>query len=88
MKYYSYDPESGIEFHDTAEEAKDRAQKALDDAEFQAADSDWNWSDNEHEISWGEVRESVQMHKRDMTPEEQVEHPECSYICGPKLEPV
>ncbi len=86
--YYSYDPEDGIEFHDTAEEAKARAEKALEDAEFRAADSDWHWSDNEDEISWGEVRGKVSLNDREMTPEEKAENPEWSSIRNPTLDDV
>ena len=86
--FYSYDPENGIEFHDTADEARSRAESALDDAQFHAADSDWSWFENEHEISWGEVRGKVEMNKREMTPEEKAENPEWSFIVDPKLEDV
>lgn len=84
--FYSYDPDDGIQFHDTAEEAKARAEKALEDAEFHAADSDWCWNENEHQISWGKVHQWVNMNERDLTPEEQAENPECSYHVDPVLE--
>jgi hypothetical protein len=78
--YYSYDPEDGIEFHDTAEQAKSRAEKALEDAEFHAADSDWSWNENEAEISWGEVRGKVTVTDRPLDDEEKKENPEWESI--------
>lgn len=78
--YYSYDPESGIEFHATAEEAKARAQRALDAAEFHAADSDWSWTENEGEISWGEVRGKVSVDDRPPTAEEKADNPEWEFV--------
>lgn len=86
--FYSYDPEDGIEFHDTAEEAKARAERALADAEFSAADSDWNWQENEDQISWGEVRGKVFVHDRDLTPEEKELNPEWESIREIGLEDV
>lgn len=86
--HYSYDPEDGIRFHDTAEEAKSRAEKALDDAEFSAADSDWNWGENEDEISWGEVRQRVVVTDRDLTPEEKAENPNFAFIRSHSLDDV
>ena len=86
--FYSYDPEDGIAFHATAKEAKARAEKALDDAAFNAADSDWCWQENEHEISWGEVSGKVQYNDRPLTPEEKAENPEWSFIRNPTLEDV
>lgn len=68
--YYSYDPEDGIEFHDTPDEAKARAEKALADAIFHAEDSDFHWNDNEHEISWGKVSGIVRMNDREATVED------------------
>ncbi len=86
--YYSYDPEDGIRFHDTAEEAKSRAEKALDDAQFHAADSDWAWNDNEDEISWGEVRGKVSYNDRPLTADEKKENPEWDHIRNPTLDDI
>lgn len=86
--YYSYDPDSGIEFHATAEEAKARAGKALDAAKFNAADSDWYWQENEEEISWGEVRGKVSYNDRPLDAEEKAEHPEWEFIRNPTLDDV
>ena len=86
--FYSYDPEDGIAFHATAEEAKARAEKALDAAEFSAADSDWSWQENEDQISWGEVRGKVEYNDRPLTPEEKAENPEWSFHRSPTLDDV
>lgn len=86
--YYSYDPECGIEFHDTPEEAQARAEKALDDAIFHAEDSDFSWHDNEHEISWGEVRQKVEVEDREPTTEEKENNPEWDFVRKIELEDV
>lgn len=86
--YYSYAPEDGIRFHDTAEEAKARAEELLDLALEYVADTDWTWSDNEDEISWGQVLQRVDLHERFPTPKEKKEHPEWDYVYDPKLENV
>jgi len=86
--YYSYDPEDGIAFHETAEEAKARAEKALEDAEFHAADSDWSWNENEEEISWGEVRGKVRYNDRPLDEEEKKENPEWSFHRSPTLDDI
>lgn len=86
--YFSYDPDDGIRFHDTAKEAKSRAEDALDRAAFSAADSDWHWEDNEHEISWGIVHGQVSYNDRDLTPEEKSDpdYKEFSFIRNPTLD--
>jgi hypothetical protein len=86
--FYSYDPEDGIAFHATAEEAKARAEKALDDANFHAADSDWSWNENEDEISWGEVRGKVTVTDRPLDAEEKAENPEWESIRSLSLDDV
>lgn len=83
--FYSYDPNDGIEFHDSLEEAKERAEKALDFAEFRAADSDWHWLDNEDEISYGEVMGKVELNDREPTAEEKETYPEATFIRDPSL---
>jgi hypothetical protein len=65
--YYSYDFEDGIEFHDTAEEAKQRAESALDASRDHACES--GWSDEEWQISWGKVSERAVETKRETPPE-------------------
>jgi hypothetical protein len=66
--FFSYDHEDGIEFHDTAEQAKARAEAALDgDRDY--ADDGWNeeviW------ICWGEVKQRVcETSRRKVEPEE------------------
>lgn len=84
--YFSYDPDDGIRFHETAEEAKARVSDSLERAEFNAADSDWHWQDNEHEICWGIVCGRVSVTDRDLTPEEKEENPDWSFIRKVELE--
>lgn len=78
--FYSYCPENGIEFHETAEEAKAKAEEHKDASEFAAADSDWHWQDNEDEVSWGKVMGKCRFDDREMTEEEKAENPEWSFI--------
>jgi nucleotide-binding universal stress UspA family protein len=51
--WFSYDPEDGIKFHETPEEAKDRAERALEEARDIAIDDGWETSVTE--ICWGVV---------------------------------
>lgn len=53
MKYFSYDHHgNGVEYHDTAEEAKNHAQECLDS---------YTQNDNldDIDICWGEIKEAV-----------------------------
>lgn len=84
--FFSYSPEEGIEFHESADEARTRAEKQLDDAEFAAADSDWHWQENEDSICWGVVKACVIVRDRDLTPEEMADNPEWSFIRSLSLE--
>lgn len=86
--FYSYDPEAGIHFHGTADEARNRALDALEAATFHAADSDWNWNENEHEISWGKVHQVVRMNKREPTQKERDEMVDDGSIVEPSLDDV
>lgn len=66
--FFSYDHEDGIEFHETAEEAKARAEKALDMDRDVAEDG---WDDNVTDICWGEVKgRVVETMRRPTTPED------------------
>lgn len=56
MKYFSYDPETGMEFFNTADEAKASAKNAL--SQFDGSDG---WPENMEDICWGEVKQSVTM---------------------------
>lgn len=86
--YFSFDPENGIEFHDTEKEAESRVAAALESAIDYAADWDWNWTDNEGDISYGIVIGKVKVTDRPMTMEEQRENPEWDAIRSHKLESV
>jgi hypothetical protein len=65
VMFYSYDPEKGIRFHDTAQEAEASAEEALADAIVHAEDSDFHWRENESEISWGQVGGHAEMNVSD-----------------------
>ena len=66
--FFSYDHEDGIEFHETAEEAKARAEKALDMDRDVAEDG---WDDNVTDICWGEVKgRVVETMRHPTTPED------------------
>jgi hypothetical protein len=86
--YYSYDPEDGITYHDTAEQAKASAEKHLSSAIDYAADS--GFQDNEGDISWGRVQGRVVLNQREPTDYEKSQytgHDEL-VIYDPKLENV
>lgn len=69
--FFSYDHEDGIEFHETAEEAKARAEKALDMDRDEAAEG---WSEEVTQICWGEVRgRVVETERRPVTPEDNLD---------------
>ena len=74
--FYSYDPEDGIEYHDTEEEARNRAEQAKEFIEFYAADSDGVWPEKADEVSWGRVMGKARVEDRDLTEEEKAENPE------------
>lgn len=54
--YFSYDPECGFDFHNTADEAKKQAESHLDDARDMACDG---WPETTDQICWGEIRGQV-----------------------------
>jgi len=56
-RFFSYDPNDRIRFHDTAEEAKAEAESALDAYRDEAPEG---WDENTDEVCWGEVKEQVQ----------------------------
>lgn len=65
MRYFSYDPEMGFDFHPTEEKAKAAAEASLGEAR-DAAGSD-GWGDNMN-ICWGEVREIATITSRKVKP--------------------
>ncbi|MEO0797181.1 MAG: hypothetical protein AAFX93_18665 [Verrucomicrobiota bacterium] len=86
--YYSYDPNDGIEFHDTAHEAQSRADDAIEAARYHAADSDWHWHENESEICWGKVHGKCQVTDTEISAEDKKEHPEWDFIREISLEDI
>lgn len=59
MKYFSYDPYEGFEFHATEEAAKAAADKSLDFHKHEAPDE--GWSEDVDQICWGEIKECVRL---------------------------
>ena len=53
--FFSYDPEDGISFHATEDEARSEAEGALEAERDNAADSDLGWNEQVSEICWGVV---------------------------------
>lgn len=74
MRWFSYDPEDGLQLHTTAEEARAAAEAALEWCRDAANDDEWA-EEAVVQICWGEVREVV----------EQTEHgcPRCSMRAKP-----
>ena len=85
--YYSYSPEEGIQFHDTADQAKSRAEQAIEAACDVVADG-FAWADNEHEICWGSVTEITAVTDRSPTGAEKADNPDVDVIRKLCLEPV
>ena len=55
-RFFSHDPQGhGIQFHDTAEEAKKEAEAALEAYREDASDN--GWDESAAEVCWGEVRQ-------------------------------
>jgi len=55
--YFSYSPYDGIEFHDTAEQAKARVVREL---EYFADDAgDAGWDESVTQVCWGEIKQHV-----------------------------
>ena len=89
--YFSYSPEEGIQFHDTADQAKDYAEQAIEAACEAAcdvaADAD-SWNYNEHEICWGKVIGRTVVSERSPTDAEKADNPDVEVIRELCLEPV
>jgi hypothetical protein len=62
MQWFSYDPEDGLETHDTPEQAKAAAEKSLDEYRDNAAGD--GWYENVEMICWGAVHGQVVETKR------------------------
>jgi hypothetical protein len=57
-RFFAYDPNGGgIEFFDTAKEAKEYAHNAFDEEQSVGADSGWN--EDVTRLCWGEIKEVV-----------------------------
>lgn len=61
-QFFSYDPNNGFEFHDTAEQAKLAADNAFDWAQEEAGCD--GWPENVDDICWGEVKQRVTLTKK------------------------
>lgn len=57
MKFFSYDPDVGMEFYATAEEARLRAMENLELHRDEAADD--GWSEEIGELCWGEIKQAA-----------------------------
>lgn len=53
QRYFSYDPEDGFSFHETAEQAETACKKSFEYYEEAAADG---WPENTCDVCWGEIR--------------------------------
>ena len=52
MRWFHHDPEDGITFHDTAEQAKAAGERAMDDWRDHAGDG---WPENITDVCWGAI---------------------------------
>jgi hypothetical protein len=55
-KFFSYDHEDGIAFHETAEEAKARAEKCF---QYDIDDAPEGWHEEVENICWGTVNQKI-----------------------------
>ena len=85
--FYSFDPETGLEEHDTAEEAAAAAGEAIDEYRFNAGDG---WSEAVAQVQWGRlIPLGVAVEQRDDSPEGAVLAKErgVDYMCDYALAP-
>ena len=62
MRYFSYDPEDGLELHETEAEARKRANEIMEGCSHDAAD--YGWAEDMNYVCWGEVRQIAKETKR------------------------
>ena len=83
MKFFSYSPDEGFDFHCTKEEAVREAQAALDVERDNSGDG---WSEEVCEICWGVICERAYMtNKRNAEPRSNFDYL-CEYELGPDTE--
>lgn len=87
-RFFSYDPAGDMEFHHTAEQAKETASQTLDVHENDASDSDWIWHYNPEDICWGEIHGRVSVTDRPLTDEEALENPDWQFIRDVSLDDI
>jgi hypothetical protein len=57
MRYFAYSPDCGMEFFNTAKEARDHADACIDDYKESSADD--GWGEDVTAVCWGEVKEQA-----------------------------
>ena len=85
MKFFSYDGSrlGNFETHETAEEARQFASAAID---YVVDDGDGYEEGDVESVCWGQIFEAGAItNQRELTEEEQVEHPEWCWYGEPKL---
>lgn len=65
-RFFSYDPDNGFEFHDTAEQAKAECEKAFGYYQDEAAGD--GWPENVDQLCWGEIKEQASLIKETNRP--------------------
>lgn len=81
-RFFSYDPNAGIEFHATAAEAEAAADSVLDGYRDNAPEG---WDENVESVCWGEVRQQVmETERRPATPDDAY-YPDCTQVVDYQL---
>jgi hypothetical protein len=78
MRFFSYAPETGMEFHDTQEAAVKAAQECLDSESDNAGDG---WAEDVDNICWGVVCGHAAMVNREPAPP----GCDCDFYCDYEL---
>lgn len=79
-RFFMYDPESGFETYETAEQAKSAAEDAIDWYRGEAVDG---WSDEVEQVCWGEIKQDSQ--QVGLRPREEGDKSGCEMICDYQL---
>lgn len=86
-RFFSYDPNDRMRFHNTAEEAQKEAQHAFDLYVQEACEG---WDENVDEVCWGEISEQVrETFRRPFDPEQDFHiDSDCDEVVGYDLLPL
>jgi len=79
-KFFMYDPDSGFETYETAEEARCAAYDAIDYYRGESVDG---WPDEVEQVCWGEIKQDSQ--QVGLRPRNEEDKSSCDMICDYQL---